>query len=300
MYLITAEIEAVTLLSKSIREVNIQTRSRVDKETWPPGQPIFTPLILIQHQDRRSLKESTAMAEFVEKGGIDKVVSMASTDTIPKPPKYPELDIHKPLQEVFDTSKVTKEVAKILALLETSNDPQFILIEGAPGIGKTVLLKEIAYRWGNQQILQKFKLVLLVCLRDPAVQQMSFIDDLLQSFCKRDKEATKVASACREYFVKNNGKDLALLFDGYDECPERLKKDSLIADILKRVALPGCGLIVSSRPHASVNLREQATVKVDILGFTEAEREQYIKESMKSQPQKIDKLTRYLQGHSIN
>ena len=62
--------------------------------------------------------------------------------------------------------------------------------------------------------------------------------------------------------------------------------------------LPCCGLIVSSRPHASVNLREQATVRVDILGFTKAEREHYITESMKSQPQKVDELTRYLQGHS--
>ena len=154
---------------------------------------------------------------------------------------------------MLDTSKVTKEVAEILAPLETSDDPQFILIEGAPGIGKTLLLREISYRWGKHQILQKFKLVLLVCLRDPAVQQMSFIDDLLQLFCKRDRRATEIASACSDYLLANNGEDLVLLFDGYDEYPERLRKDSLIADILERKVLPHCGLIVSSRPHASVS-----------------------------------------------
>ena len=235
------------------------------------------------------------MAEFVERGHIDKVVHVTTTDVLPKRPKHLS---RQPLQEVLDTSKVTKEVTEILAPLETSDDPQFILIEGAPGIGKSLLLKHIAYRWSIQQILQKFKLVLLICLRDPAVQQMSFIDDLLQSFCKRDKDATEVSSVCRKYFVNNNGEDLALLFDGYDEYPERLRKDSLIADILKREVLPCCGLIVSSRPHASVSLRQKATVRVDILGFTEAEREHYIKESMKGQPQKIDKLTQYLQDHS--
>ena len=202
------------------------------------------------------------MTEFVERGHIDKVVSGT---------KRPKLDSHQPLQEVLDTSKVTKEVAEILAPLETSDDPQFILIEGAPGIGKSLLLKHIAYRWGIQEILQKFKLVLLVCLRDPTVQQMSFIDDLLQSFCKRDKDASEVISVCRKYFVNNNGEDLALLLDGYDEYPERLRNNSLVADILAREVLPRCGLIVSSRPHASVTLREQATVRVDILGFTEAE-----------------------------
>ena len=235
------------------------------------------------------------MAKFVERGHIDKVVSAAKTDTLPKRPK---LDSHQPLQEVLDTSKVTKEVAEILAPLMTSTDPQFILIEGAPGIGKSLLLKHIAYRWSIQEILQKFKLVLLVCLRDPAVQQMSLIDDLLQSFCKRDRRATETASACSDYLSENNGEDLALLFDGYDEYPERLRKDSLIADILKRRMLPRCGLIVSSRPHASISLRQHATVKVDILGFTEAEREHYIKESLKGQPQKIDELTQYLQAHS--
>ena len=295
-YLVIIGVEAVTILSKRVREVNIQTQLRVDKEAWPPEPPkTFTPLVLIQHQGHPNLKQSIAMAEFVERGHIDMVVSVTTTDTLPKCPK---LDSHQPLQEVLDTSKVTKEVAEILAPLETNVDPQFILIEGAPGIGKSLLLKHIAYRWSIQEILQKFKLVLLLCLRDPAVQQMSLIDDLLQSFCKRDRRATDTASACSDYLSENNGEDLALLLDGYDEYPERLRKDSLIADILEREVLPRCGLIVSSRPHASVSLRQHATVKVDILGFTKAEREHYIKESMKGQPQKIDELTQYLQTHS--
>ena len=135
-------------------------------------------------------------------------------------------------------------------------------------------------------------------MRDPAVQQeMPLINDLLKLFCKRDQEAAEIVSACSKYFVNNDGEDLALMFDGYDEYPERLRKDSLIADILNREVLLHCGLIISSRPHASVNLHDQATVRVDILGFTEAEREHYITQSMKGQPQKVDELTQYLQGH---
>ena len=232
------------------------------------------------------------MAKFVERGHIDKLVT---SDNISK---HPKLDSHEPLQEVLNTSKVTKEVAEILAPLETSNDPQFVLIEGAPGIGKSFLLKQIAYLWATKQILQKFKLVLLLCLRDPAVQQMSLIDDLLQPFCIGDRRAIEISSACSDYLLENDGEDLALLLDGYDEYPETLRKDGLIASLLKHKVLPHCALIVSSRPHASVNFREQATVRVDILGFTEAERQHYITESMKGQPQKVDELTRYLQGHS--
>ena len=234
------------------------------------------------------------MAKYVEQGHIDNLVT--SDNVLPTP--HHNLGSHEPLQEVLNTSKVTKEVAEILAPLETSSDPQFVLIEGAPGIGKSLLLKQIAYRWATKEIFKKFKLVLLLCLRDPAIQQeMPLFNDLLKLFCKGDQEADEIASACSKYFFNNDGEDLALMFDGYDEYPERLREDSLIADILNREVLPHCGLIISSRPHASVNLRDQATVRVDILGFTEAEREHYITQSMKDQPAKVEKLIRYLQSH---
>ena len=196
-YLVIVGVEAVTILSKRVRNVNIQTQwLRVDKDAWPPGQPkTFTPLVLIQHQGHRNLKQSTAIAKFVEQGHIDKVVT--GDNAVPK--HHHKLDSHQPLQEVLDTSKVTKEVAEILAPLETNNDHQFILIEGAPGIGRSSLLKEIAHQWAIEQILQKFKLVLLVCLRDPAVQRMSLIDDLFQSFCRRDRRATEIVSVCSDY-----------------------------------------------------------------------------------------------------
>ena len=170
----------------------------------------------------------------------------------------------------------------------------FILIEGAPGIGKSVLLKEIAYRWGKKQLLQKFELVLLVCLRDPYLQEVKSIDDLLQLFCMGDQNSTEIVSTCSQCLFANGGKSLILLLDGYDEYPEHLRESSLIANILKRRILPLCGLIVSSRPHASEHLRFQATIKVDILGFTEAERWHYIKQALPDQPHKVKELTQYL------
>ena len=161
---------------------------------------------------------------------------------------------------MFNNSKATKEIAEILAVLENKEISCFILIEGPPGIGKSVLLKEISYRWANKQLLQTYKLVLLFCLRDPMVQQAKSIDDLLQLYCKGDKRASEIVSASSDQLFDNGGKDLILLLDGFDELPEYLQKNSLIADILKRQVLPQCSLVLSSRPHASKDFQNKATI----------------------------------------
>ena len=61
--------------------------------------------------------------------------------------------------------------------------------------------------------------------------------------------------------------------------------------------LPDCALVVSSHPHATAHLRVRATVRVDILGFTEIERNQFIQQALKEQPQSIKELTQYLEDH---
>ena len=262
----------------------------VDDDTWPPEQPTsFTPLLLVHYQGNRTLEQVTAMAELTYTGDIGKVALVTSESSIVKRDKRGG---HEKFHKMFYTSKATKEIIEILAPLE--NKSAFILIEGAPGIGKSVLLKEISYRWAIKELLQKFELVLLVSLRDPSLQQIESVDDLLHLFYKREKNSMEVVGAGSKYLSRNGGENLALLLDGYDEYPDLLKQSSLIADILKRQVLPLCGLVVSSRPHASESLRKQATIKVDILGFTETEREQYIKQALPDQPHKIEELTEYL------
>ena len=242
------------------------------------------------------MKQPTTVAQVIQTGDIDNITTMAGNQSVPK--HHPKLDSHEPLQELLDSSTVTKELAEILAPLEQSKDPQFILIEGAPGIGKSILLKEIAYQWGNKQILKIFKFVLLIHLRNPSVQQVSLLKDLLQLYCNReDTRATQIVTACSDYLLQNGGKGLVFLFDGFDEYPEELQKNSLITDILRRKVLPYCALVVYSRPHATVHLREQATVRVDILGFTEVERDQFIQQALKEQPQSVKELIKYLEDH---
>ena len=276
----------VSMLSNMVGQLNVQARFRVDDDTWPPDQPKnFQPLVLIHYEGHHNLQQAMAITKLTQTGDI---ASLASSQPVPK--RHPS---YQPLQEVLDTSTVTKDVEQILAPLK-NDEPQFILVEGLPGIGKSVLLKEIAYRWGDKQILKVFKFVLLVCLRDPIVQQTTSVHDLLQLYCVGYRRASQITDACDDYLFQNGGKDLVFLLDGYDEFPVELQKNSLISKILERRVLPKCGLIVSSRPHASENLRKQATLRVDILGFTETERINFIKQAL---PQAVKELTKYLEGN---
>ena len=287
----------VSQLSGNVKAVYKATRFNVAKDTWPPDKPKeFTPLVLLHREDEQSITQVTTITKALHRGAISDVVSATTSEPIAKRPR---LHSHDELGEALKASKATTDISEILAPLEVIDKAQTILIEGAPGIGKTILLKHIAYSWAEQGMLQKYNLVLLVHLRDPTVQKMSTLEQLFQYFCKPfGSNATKIAITCSEYFLENNGKSLTLLLDGYDEMPEELRGNSLIADILNRQVLPDCGLVVSSRPHASLLLREQASLRVDILGFSEEQRKHYIEHSLNDQTQ-IKQLNTYLDQHNI-
>ena len=54
-----------------------------------------------------------------------------------------------------------------------------ILINGAPGSGKSTLTVHICQKWSRGELFQEFTVVVLVHLRDPAIQKSESIADLL-------------------------------------------------------------------------------------------------------------------------
>ena len=127
-YLVIVGAEAVMILSNRVRQINVQTRFMVDSNAWPPEQPTsFTPPLLIHHQGGHCTPDQVkAMAELTCTGNIDALVTPIQQDTY----KYEES------QRALDMSRATKEIEEILDPLEKSKEASFILIEGAPGIGK--------------------------------------------------------------------------------------------------------------------------------------------------------------------
>jgi len=66
-----------------------------------------------------------------------------------------------------DDSNNLADITEILSSQSTNS----ILIEGQPGMGKTILVKEICLQWAEGRLLTTDKLVFLLFLRDPDVQR---------------------------------------------------------------------------------------------------------------------------------
>ena len=165
------------------------------------------------------------------------------------------------------------------------HDRQVVLIEGAPGCGKTTLSAHIFQQWGEGSLFQQFNTVIPLSLREPAVQAANSIEELLA--VRNDLlSVTDLNRICR-----SDGQDVLLILDGWDELPVKMQqrkkqqRESFILALLQN--LPGwsilhsCSIIVTSRPISSCDLQEIVSSRIEILGFDEIELEAFFKESLK-------------------
>ena len=258
-----------TVLSSHLKSYYIKSRFITEHDQWPPEQPKhFTPLVLVHQEGRRSKKETTDMASATMKGNIEQYISTTN-------------------------SKTAKDLQEVLSQLEqpsNSGQPCTLLVEGSPGIGKSVLLKEISYLWARNESLSKSDFLFLLHLRDPAVQQMKSLECLVRHFYNQDKEA-------EFHLLQDGGKSVTILLDGYDELPANLRQNSFIARLLQHKVFPASAIVVSSRPHASTLLRDNVTYRVEILGFSEEDQTRFILQSLEGQEEKISHLNKYLTTH---
>ena len=114
-------------------------------------------------------------------------------------------------------SKTPVELRNILK----DEERRIVLIEGAPGSGKTTLTIFICQKWGKGELFQQFTAVILVQLRDPAVQRAQTIADLLPV------ENAVVAQELADELIATNGRGVLWVLDGWDELPSQLQQDSI-------------------------------------------------------------------------
>ena len=197
--------------------------------------------------------------------------------------------VQKSIRGQIDDILLKKSPIKLENIFsKIEGERKVILIDGAPGSGKTSLTVHVCHRWSRGELFEEFTVVILVQLRDPAVQSAKSIADLLP--CPDIETAQQVADA-------TNGRGVLWVLDGFDELPLNLRKKSLLRDIIilsKISPISLSSVIVLSRPISSGDLCELVSSRIEVLGFTREEQRQYFTECLKGDNKAVDTLTERL------
>ena len=167
-----------------------------------------------------------------------------------------------------------------------------ILIEGAPGVGKSTLAWKLCHKWGKGKILQQYRVVLLLRLREKRVRQVKTDKDIFE-LCK--PVATKE-------LCESRGEGVLLVLDGWDELPVELREeDSFFLDLLQGQVLPDAAVLVTSRPHASeiivTECHDRVFQHIQIAGFTEDNVQAFVSSNIGEDPELLQDFNTYLDSY---
>ena len=272
--------ETIFSLACQLKDKAIKNRFKSVEDDGFLTQPQhFTDLVFVYHNNGETKKKNFELVAGIQHEGEFSLTDLTLED----------LGI-----------KAKKGLPELFAPINGSKHPEKILIEGAPGIGKTTLAKEIVFQWANENLLVDKKLIILVYLRDPKAQSVQSLDDLINSYCTYTDETISIV---KEYIQRTKGKDMVIILDGYDELPNTLINDKEF--FFKKVInteidhLLDCMLIITSRHTESARLDNVVDCKVEILGFTKKKRKEYIEKALNGKSDKAKHLLEYLDKNPV-
>ena len=205
--------------------------------------------------------------------------------------QFTRATFHGNIDDILKSKRAT-DIGQIGQLPDGSH-PKCILVEGAPGVGKSTFAWKLCRKWGKGKLLQQYQLVVLLRLRDKSVRAATNISGL---FRYHDHQ---IQQAAVEKIQRTGGKGVLLLFEGYDELPEELRtENSVYLDVITGRELPEATVLITSRPWASEFLhrkcKEQISQHIEILGFTKDNIQSYLESTIPDDPSLLADLKKYI------
>ena len=238
--------------------------SEVPKDSWPPvGNSTFINLVLIKQGP------ISRCDYYTVRGDIDDILE-------------------------------SKEVVEYEEVFREYREGALVLVEGRPGSGKTTLVHKVTRDWATgRKVLQGAKMVFLITLR-------------LLSFSKKHQSLLEVLEvfyggevlrkSVEHDFQECGGKGASFIIDGLDEYQRREVMESVIYQLIDKKCLPFSMVIVASRPVATNELRKSCSKRVEVIGFTTSQINDYVETypfngSDKVVSDMVSKLKLYLDQH---
>ena len=216
---------------------------------WPPTpSKIFINLACIDWESVVSKKEADEYTRaMVEDGNVDVIMK----------------------------KKTNIDIDDIVRDLPASALEKVVLVEGAPGVGKSTFAWEFCRRWERGEIAQQYQLVLLLRLRDERMSRAESLNDLIYHPSKN------MCQSVVEELESTLGVNTLIILEGFDELPDPQRKESSIfLQLIFGQLLPFATILVTSRPWATgallVKIKHRIFQHVEILGFTEENITKYV------------------------
>ena len=231
-------------------------------QALPPPTDKYFNLALIKKQRAEPPPDDEVVRSIVREGNVDHVLKRK---------------VEIKLGDIFKADEAARKV---------------ILIEGAPGSGKTTLSWHICQKWASGELFQQFSLVVLVQLRDPAIQSAQTIVDLLPHADDRLTQEVMSEIQCR------GGEGILFVMDGWDELVLNAKQESVVQQLVQPLLanpLPNSAVIVTCRSESTGQLQEVASSRIETMGFTPSDVKEYFSECLKGDTQAVEKLSEVVQ-----
>ena len=161
--------------------------------------------------------------------------------------------------------------------LLNDHDKRIILVNGIAAIGKSVLMKQIAFSWANNEIYTQFKLCIIMECRE------------INSFVAKEGAHLKKHELFSEFLKTKFEYDLGggvstlILLDGLDELWDIGTGDSMIWELLdvKNTKYTMAKIILTGRPHVEGKLgrndKDTGGIKrFEIQGLNDEQRRSYV------------------------
>ena len=179
-------------------------------------------------------------------------------------------------------------------------DSSYVVVEGSTGMGKSTLCWELCRKWDSFKLLQDFKIVLLLKLRERRLQKAT---ELKEVFHHDDPELNK---SLVDEMYRCEGEGVLLVLDGFDELPESVVKEenqsSLIIKLVKGSCLPRAKRIVTTRPAALVFDKKCFPSKyrhIEICGFTDHNKIRYAELAFKLEPNTLVNFKKFIISNPV-